>query len=233
GEYQGAFAKLKTDTNAVADKLSAVVTQLRSTSRALKTATGEILSGANDLSERTTKQAATIEETSAAMEQLAGTVAENARMAADANDQAQSVSQSAAQSGVTMEQANQAMERITSSSAKISNIIGMIDDIAFQTNLLALNASVEAARAGDAGKGFAVVAVEVRRLAQSAASASADVKALIEQSANEVKGGSKLVSNASDQLTAMLDAVHENTSLMQSIARASREQAAAIDEVSV
>ncbi|KQX35790.1 hypothetical protein ASD04_13545 [Devosia sp. Root436] len=233
GDYQGSFAKLKADTNAVGDKLTDVVTQLRSTSRALKTATGEILSGANDLSERTTKQAATIEETSAAMEQLASTVAENARMAEDADVMAQSVSHSAAQSGVTMTEANEAMERITSSSAKISNIIGMIDDIAFQTNLLALNASVEAARAGDAGKGFAVVAVEVRRLAQSAASASSDVKALIEQSANEVKGGSKLVSNASEQLTAMLQAVNENASLMQSIAKASREQAAAIDEVSV
>ena len=233
GDYQGSFAKLKADTNAVGDKLTDVVAQLRSTSRALKTATGEILSGANDLSERTTKQAATIEETSAAMEQLASTVAENARMAEDADVKAQSVSQSAAHSGRTMAEANEAMERITSSSAKISNIIGMIDDIAFQTNLLALNASVEAARAGDAGKGFAVVAVEVRRLAQSAASASADVKALIEQSANEVKGGSKLVSSASEQLTAMLNAVGENASLMQSIAKASREQAAAIDEVSV
>src|SRR5690606_9942549 len=166
-------------------------------------------------------------------EQLAGTVLEDSRMAQDANGKAQLVSQNAAQSGITMGEANAAMERITSSSAKISNIIGMIDDIAFQTNLLALNASVEAARAGDAGKGFAVVAVEVRRLAQSAASASADVKALIEQGANEVKGGSKLVSNASEQLTAMLDAVNENASLMQAIARASREQAAAIDEVSV
>ncbi len=233
GDYQGSFAKLKDDTNAVADKLTEVVTQLRSTSRTLKTATGEILSGANDLSERTTKQAATIEETSAAMEQLASTVAENSRMAEDANGKAQSVSQSAAHSGVTMSEANQAMERITSSSAKISNIIGMIDDIAFQTNLLALNASVEAARAGDAGKGFAVVAVEVRRLAQSAAQASSEVKVLIEQSANEVKGGSKLVSNASEQLSAMLEAVNENASLMQSIAKASREQAAAIDEVSV
>jgi methyl-accepting chemotaxis protein len=233
GSYQGSFAKLKTDTNAVADKLTEVVTQLRSTSRTLKTATGEILSGANDLSERTTKQAATIEETSAAMEQLASTVAENARMAEDANGKAQAVSESTAQSGATMNEANQAMERITSSSAKISNIIGMIDDIAFQTNLLALNASVEAARAGDAGKGFAVVAVEVRRLAQSAASASSDVKALIEQSANEVRGGSKLVSNASEQLIAMLEAVNQNASLMQSIAKASREQAAAIDEVSV
>ena len=233
GDYQGSFAKLKGDTNAVADKLTDVVTQLRSTSRTLKTATGEILAGANDLSERTTKQAATIEETSAAMEQLASTVAENARMAEDANDKAQSVSRSAAHSGKTMNEANQAMERITSSSGKISNIIGMIDDIAFQTNLLALNASVEAARAGDAGKGFAVVAVEVRRLAQSAASASADVKVLIEQSANEVRGGSTLVSNASEQLSAMLEAVNQNASLMQSIAKASREQAAAIDEVSV
>ena len=233
GDYQGSFAKLKADTNAVADKLTEVVTQLRSTSRTLKTATGEILSGANDLSERTTKQAATIEETSAAMEQLAGTVAENARMAEDANGKAQSASQSAAQSGITMTEANQAMERITSSSAKISNIIGMIDDIAFQTNPLALNASVEAARAGDAGKGFAVVAVEVRRLAQSAAQASSEVKVLIEQSANEVKGGSRLVSNAAEQLAAMLSAVSDNASLMQAIAKASRDQAAAIDEVSV
>ncbi|HEV7345879.1 MAG TPA: methyl-accepting chemotaxis protein [Devosia sp.] len=233
GEYQGAFAKLKADTNRVADKLTEVVRQLRDTSGTLKVATGEILAGANDLSERTTKQAATIEQTSAAMEQLAGTVAENARMAESASGNAQNVSQKVAQSGETMSQANMAMERITQSSAKISNIIGMIDDIAFQTNLLALNASVEAARAGDAGKGFAVVAVEVRRLAQSAASASADVKALIEQSASEVTGGSKLVSNAAEQLSAMLGAVEENAKLMVSIARASREQAAAIDEVSV
>ncbi|HTM79101.1 MAG TPA: methyl-accepting chemotaxis protein, partial [Devosia sp.] len=209
------------------------VTQLRETSRALKTATGEILSGANDLSERTTKQAATIEETSAAMEQLASTVADNARMAEDANQKVQLMAESATRSGAVMNQANEAMERITTSSSKISNIIGLIDDIAFQTNLLALNASVEAARAGDAGKGFAVVAVEVRRLAQSAASASSDVKALIEQSATEVAGGSKLVSSASEQLTAMQAAVEENSALMQNIAHASREQAAAIEEVTV
>ncbi|MGV8853642.1 MAG: methyl-accepting chemotaxis protein [Devosia sp.] len=233
GQYQGAFARLQSDTNAVSEKLAAVVGNAKDISGALKQATGEILSGMNDLSERTTKQAATIEETSAAMEQLASTVAENARMAEDANGKAQIVSGSATQSGVTMTEANAAMARITSSSAKISNIIGMIDDIAFQTNLLALNASVEAARAGDAGKGFAVVAVEVRRLAQSAASASSDVKVLIEQSANEVSGGSKLVSTAADQLTAMLQAVNENAAMMQAIAKASREQASAIDEVSV
>ncbi len=233
GEYQGAFAKLKTDTNAVAEKLSDVIGQLRVTSRALKTATGEILSGANDLSERTTKQAATIEQTAAAMEQLANTVAENARMADDANSSANAVSADAARNGAVMEKANEAMERITQSSAKISNIIGVIDDIAFQTNLLALNASVEAARAGEAGKGFAVVAVEVRRLAQSAAEASSEVKALIEASANEVKGGSQLVSSAATQLRDMLGAVTDNAGLMQSIAKASKVQAAAIEEISV
>src|SRR5690606_3442245 len=98
-------------------------------------------------------------------------------------------------------------ERITDSSAKISNIIGMIDDIAFQTNLLALNAPVEAARAGEAGKGFAVVAVEVRRLAQSSAEASAEIKGLIEQSAREVDSGSKLVASAASKLSSMLDSL--------------------------
>jgi methyl-accepting chemotaxis protein len=233
GEYQGSFAKLKEDTNAVAESLSDVIGQLRETSRTLKTATGELLSGTNDLSERTTKQAATIEETSAAMEQLASTVQENARMADDANSSANAVSVDAERNGKMMETANDAMDRIAQSSAKISNIVGMIDDIAFQTNLLALNASVEAARAGEAGKGFAVVAVEVRRLAQSAAEASAEVKALIETSANEVKSGSDLVSSAAKQLKTMLGAVTENAVLMQAIAKASKAQAAAIDEVGV
>jgi methyl-accepting chemotaxis protein len=130
-----------------------------------------------------------------------------------------------------MHRANEAMERITQSSSKISNIIGLIDDIAFQTNLLALNASVEAARAGDAGKGFAVVAVEVRRLAQSAASASAEVKALIEQSSGEVRTGSKLVADAAAKLETMLVAVRGNRELLEGIARDSREQASAIEEV--
>jgi methyl-accepting chemotaxis protein len=130
-----------------------------------------------------------------------------------------------------MQQANRAMERITQSSAKISNIIGLIDDIAFQTNLLALNASVEAARAGDAGAGFAVVAVEVRRLAQSAAGASSQVKALIEQSANEVASGSRLVGEASQQLETMLTSIRENRSLMEIIARDNRHQASGIEEV--
>ena len=114
---------------------------------------------------------------------------------------------------------------------KISNIIGLIDDVAFQTNLLALNASVEAARAGEAGKGFAVVAVEVRRLAQSAAEASAEVKLLIEQSAGEVKTGSRLVADVASRLEAMLGAARSSNALMDGIARESREQASAIEEV--
>src|SRR5690606_29498773 len=158
-----------------------------------------------------TRQAATIEETSAVMEKLAATVMDNAQQAETASLQAKAVSATAEEGGQVMAQATEAMDRITASSSKISNIIGLIDDIAFQTNLLALNASVEAARAGDAGKGFAVVAVEVRRLAQSAASASADVKVLIEQSATEVKGGTQLVGAAAGKLAGMLDAIRENT----------------------
>ncbi len=231
GAYQGAFARLKNDTNAVADKLSEIVGQLRETSRGLKTATGEILSGANDLSERTTKQAATIEETSAAMEQLASTVLQNADRAKEASSVSGNVTRTAEEGGRVMGEATTAMERITQSSAKISNIIGLIDDIAFQTNLLALNASVEAARAGDAGKGFAVVAVEVRRLAQSAASASSEVKVLIDQSSTEVKTGSKLVADAASRLQSMLEAARSSNELMDGIARESREQASSIEEV--
>ncbi len=231
GEYQGAFARLKDNTNTVAEKLSDIVGQLKKTSLGLKTATGEILSGANDLSERTTKQAATIEETSATMEQLAATVLANAGRAAGASRNAGEVADAAEEGGAVMLRANDAMGRITESSSKISNIIGLIDDIAFQTNLLALNASVEAARAGDAGKGFAVVAVEVRRLAQSAASASSDVKVLIEQSAQEVGSGSKLVAEAASKLDGMLKAVRGNRELLEEIARDSREQATSIEEV--
>ena len=233
GQYAGAFAKLKDDTNAVAERLTEIVGDLRNASGTLKLATGEILSGINDLSERTTKQAATIEETSAAMEQLAQTVTDNLKRTEAASANAVSVSQAANDGGDVMQKATLAMERITESSGKISNIIGMIDDIAFQTNLLALNASVEAARAGEAGKGFAVVAVEVRRLAQSAAQGSAEVKVLIEQSANEVKSGSRLVADASSKLQVMLEHARTNLELLEGIAQEGRSQASSINEVNV
>ncbi|WP_108460690.1 methyl-accepting chemotaxis protein [Devosia naphthalenivorans] len=231
GDFKGSLAQLKADTNSLAENMTQVMGQIRDTSRALKSATGEILAGANDLSERTTKQAATIEETSAAMEQLATTVSENAKKAHDAALRTESAAQLAQEGGQVMNEATVAMERISTSSSRISNIIGMIDDIAFQTNLLALNASVEAARAGEAGKGFAVVAVEVRRLAQSAAQASAEVKQLIEQSSQEVAGGSKLVDSAAAKLQAILQSVQENSAFMQAISSASKEQSSAIGEV--
>lgn len=232
GAYEGAFARLKHDTNAMADTFAEIIGRLKETSKALKLATGEILSGSNDLSERTTRQAATIEETSASMEQLAATVTDNAQKALDALEKTQSAATLADKGGEVMGKANAAMERITTSSGKVSDIIKMIDDIAFQTNLLALNASVEAARAGEAGKGFAVVAVEVRRLAQSAAQASSEVKVLIEQSASEVDGGSRLVAQAAETLKDIRAAVSENAQLMQGISTASRDQASAISEVS-
>ena len=232
-QFTGQYEQLRQAFNSSLEQLEDIVSGLRQASGALRTATAEILSGANDLSGRTTKQAATIEETSAAVEQLSSAVADNAKRAATASDKARSVSQNATEGGAVMNDATQAMTAIETSSSKISNIIGMIDDIAFQTNLLALNASVEAARAGDAGKGFAVVAVEVRRLAQSAASASSDVKALIEASAGEVRSGAQLVNLAAERLHDILAGAEESAVLIDAIATANRDQSGALEEVAV
>ena len=231
--FTGQYEELRQAFNESLTQLEVIVGGLRNASRSLKTATAEILTGANDLSQRTTRQAATIEETSAAVEQLASTVSDNARRAATASDKARNLAEDATKGGAVMSEATQAMTAIETSSAKISNIIGMIDDIAFQTNLLALNASVEAARAGDAGKGFAVVAVEVRRLAQSAAQASSDVKALIETSAGEVRAGAHLVEQAARKLDDILHGAEDSFGLIEDMAKASREQSSSLNEVAV
>ncbi|MBN9306271.1 MAG: chemotaxis protein [Devosia sp. 67-54] len=229
--FKGDLEKVRVAYNGTVATMRDIVRRLRTASSSLKTATGEILSGANDLADRTTKQAAAVEETSAALEQLSTTVGDNAARAASASAKAKAVSVTASEANGVMTEANDAMERISASSTKISNIIGLIDDIAFQTNLLALNASVEAARAGDAGKGFAVVAIEVRRLAQSAAGASSEVKALIEQSSGEVATGSRKVAEATQKVTAMLEGIHENGVLIEQITRATSEQSGAIVEL--
>ena len=231
-EFDPAFQQIKDDTNLVAERLEAVVGQLHGTAAALRAATDELLDGATHLAERTTRQAAAIEETSAATEQLSATVNGNAHSAAAARDSARSMFEAADAGSGVIREANAAMERITASSERIARIIGLIDDVAFQTNLLALNASVEAARAGEAGKGFAVVAVEVRRLAQSAAEASREVKGLIELSGEDVKDGTRLVDSATSRLEAIHAAARDSDAMVQQIAAASSEQAVGIEEIS-
>ena len=232
GAYQGAFAALQADVNAVGDKLSSIIGELRATSSAVRTATSEILIGTNDLSRRTSRQASTIEEASAAIEQVAATVADNARRAEEAGMRAGVAARHAQAGNQVMQAATGAMDKITESSARIATIVETMEGIAFQTNLLALNASVEAARAGEAGSGFAVVAIEVRRLAQSAAQAASEIGALIERSTQDVEAGSRLVADATRTLSGMFETVEANARAMDEIALASREQAAAIAEVS-
>jgi len=232
-DFEPEFQQIKDDTNGVSDQLTAIVTRLRHTANSVRSATGEILSGANDLAERTTRQAASIEQTSAAMEQLAATVSENAKRAHTASEEVRHITSFAEDGGAVMRNASGAMDQISTSSNKIAGIVGVIDDIAFQTNLLALNASVEAARAGESGKGFAVVAIEVRRLAQSAATASREIKDLIETAVQEVAAGSKLVADASSKLDAIVEGVRRHRDLMEAIAEANGSQAHAIEEVRV
>jgi methyl-accepting chemotaxis protein len=229
--FPGELEHVRVAFNETVSRLRAIVHELRQTSSALRSATGEILAGANDLAERTTRQANANEETSAAVEQLLQVVAANAKRADTARSNARNVASGAAEAGKVMGNANLAMGDVLAQTSKISNVIGLIDDIAFQTNLLALNASVEAARAGDAGKGFAVVAVEVRRLARSAASASKEVKGLIEQSNEAVARGTDLVASAAERLSSTIDRVWESAMLMDEIANANSEQASALAEV--
>ncbi|WP_199092072.1 methyl-accepting chemotaxis protein [Bosea sp. ASV33] len=230
--YRGRFADLKNAINETVDRLSATVATIQTTSADVGLAAREISMGADDLSKRTEEQASSLEQTAATTEELAASVkasAQASRAAATAADEAAS----AARSGGTIAgQAVDAMARIETASQKISDIIRVIDDIAFQTNLLALNAAVEAARAGDAGKGFAVVASEVRTLAQRSSEAAKDISTLISSSNAEVGEGVKLVRKAGEALTQILSASQKVASTIADISAASGEQANGIDEMS-
>ncbi len=230
-DYHGAFGDLKNSTNGTADRLSDIASRIHGVVSGLQRVMDELLGGADDLADRTTKQAATLEQTAAAMAQLSQTVRDNAGRASEARDGAATANTTAQQGGAIMAEATEAIDRIAASSGKIADIIGLIDSIAFQTNLLALNASVEAARAGEAGKGFAVVASEVRRLAQSAAEASQEVRALIDRSAHEVASGVDLVAKAAASLQSIAGIVASNEDVMSQIARESEEQAMSLQEV--
>ena len=232
GTYKGALGRLKDDTNLVGSRLAEVVLQLRDASGEVRRVTSELLQGVNDLAERTSRQAAGLEEATAAIERLDSTTADIARQAGSANGKVGAVAKAAGETGAMMGRANEAMNRISAASSKIGDVIALIDDIAFQTNLLALNASVEAARAGDAGAGFAVVAVEVRRLAQSAATASSQVKDLVETAIREVADGNRIVADATASLDGMLAGIRENSELVGGIARATQEQSGSISELS-
>jgi len=231
GAYSGSFARLKQDSNGMAEKLSDIVGSIVEAADAVKNSASEIASGSSDLAARTESQASSLEEVAASMEELTATVRQNADNAKEANQLAGSARETAHKGGEVVQNAVSAMEGIEASSNQITDIVGMIDEIAFQTNLLALNAAVEAARAGEAGKGFAVVAQEVRSLAQRSSEASKEISSLISNSSRQVQDGVKLVKDAGGSLEEIVNSIVKVAEIVTEITSASTEQAAGLDEV--
>jgi methyl-accepting chemotaxis protein len=213
------------------DNLVTIVGQVRTGTDSVATASNQIATGNLDLSSRTEEQASSLEETASSMEELTSTVKQNAENARQANQLVVSTADIAVKGGRVVGQVVDTMASIKDSSRKISDIIGVIDGIAFQTNILALNAAVEAARAGEQGRGFAVVASEVRNLAQRSAGAAKEIKALIEDSVGKVDAGGRLVDEAGKTMDEIVSSVKRVTDIMGEIAAASQEQSAGIEQV--
>ncbi len=230
-QYGGTFGILAGNANATIERLREIVTTISQASFEIANAAREIAAGSLDLSQRTEQQAANLESTAASMEEVAATVSQNAANAGDANTYAIKTREVADTGRNIVVQAISAMSEIESSSQSISDIIGVIDEIAFQTNLLALNAAVEAARAGDAGKGFAVVASEVGKLARRSSDAAKEIKGLILSSGNQVKRGVELVKGTGEALAEIVESVNSVADVIAEIAIASKEQATSIQEV--
>ncbi|MBO3759983.1 methyl-accepting chemotaxis protein [Ciceribacter sp. L1K22] len=231
GQFQGAFAELQVNVNNTMATLRQTMSNILAGSHTIAGNSSELSQAANQLARRTEQQAASLEETAAALEEITTTVKTSTERAREASSMVLETKSSAGKSGDIVRNAIDAMGRIEQSSQKISQIISVIDEIAFQTNLLALNAGVEAARAGEAGRGFAVVAQEVRELAQRSANAAKEIKTLINTSADEVKGGVALVHSTGEALTEIESLVNRVNDHVASIARAAQEQSAALAEI--
>ena len=225
------FEKLVTDFNRMVDSVAATIADVKSASISVEEGSVELANSADTLASRTEQTAASLEETAAALHQMTSTVKESSERAAEAGSMVSQTKADAANSAAVVREAISAMDRIQKSSAQISQIISVIDEIAFQTNLLALNAGVEAARAGEAGAGFAVVAQEVRELAQRSAAAAKEISALIGDSGREVEGGVKLVNQTAESLLGIESQVNEITSRIETIISGYREQSTGLDEI--
>ena len=227
----GEFGRLLRGLGAMEDRLTEVVTQIRSTSDGIMLASDQIASGNLDLSSRTEEQASSLQQTVASMQQLTSRVKRNADGAHQAHALATSTSGLAAKGGSDVADLAGTMDAITASSKKIVDIISVIDGIAFQTNILALNAAVEAARAGENGRGFAVVASEVRSLAQRSASAAREIKVLIEESAGKVEEGNARVLNAGQTIADIVASTRTVSEILADISAASSEQTSEIEQI--
>ncbi|KAA3503301.1 methyl-accepting chemotaxis protein [Rhizobium rhizogenes] len=231
GEFRGVFAELQANVNQTLSKLRETMREVRSSTEGISGNANELRSAADDLSKRTEQQAAALEETSAALDEITAVVRNSTDRAQEASTMVAETKQKTEESANVVRDAVSAMDRIEHASREISQIINVIDEIAFQTNLLALNAGVEAARAGEAGKGFAVVAQEVRELAQRSATAAKDIKALITKSGQEVGRGVSLVQKTGSALSEIETRVLAINDHIHSIATAAREQSTGLHEV--
>ncbi len=227
----GIFEQLKNDINSTVDKLTDIMTAILLMARSLNNTAENISQGNTSLSQRTKAQAASLEQTAASMEQMTSTVQQNTDNAQQASRLAVDATNRAEQGGEVVGATIRAMTEISHSSQKITDIIGVIDEIAFQTNLLALNAAVEAARAGEQGRGFAVVATEVRSLAQRSAAAAKEIKALIKDSVGKVKEGTKLANKSGETLKEIVLAAKEVSEIITEIAAANQEQSLGIHQI--
>ncbi len=229
--FMDSLDRLRVDFNMSVEKLNSTLSRIRGTAGSIDGNANEMRAAADDLSRRTEQQAASLEQTSAALEEITSTVKEASERAAEAAEMANTAKNDADRSSAVVADAVAAMEGIEKASSEISNIIGVIDEIAFQTNLLALNAGVEAARAGEAGKGFAVVAQEVRELAQRAAGAASEIKELITKSGEEIGSGVGLVKATGQALEEISHHVTEINARIGTVATAAREQLSGVQEV--